>query len=108
MSTLVQPRRLTGRENLGLTLLFAAPAAMSLFASYALMHDWLYSTSALWFIYEISYYLGILGAVLAASLTVVQAARRHISITSLWSMGIVTAVAVLLVWYAAHIFHSPW
>ena len=108
MSTLVQPREMTGPENLALTLLFAAPSALSLFASYAVMHDWLYSTSALWFIYEISFYLGILGAVLAGSLTAVQAARRHIPAAFLWLMGISTAAAVSIVWYAAHIFHSPW
>jgi hypothetical protein len=108
MSTLVEPRKMTGPENLALTLLFAAPSALSLFASYAVMHDWLYSTSALWFIYEISFYLGVLGAVLAGSLTTVQVARRELPAAFLWLMGISTAAAVLIVWYAAHIFRSPW
>jgi hypothetical protein len=108
MASIDHTRRLSGPENLALTLLFAVPSALSLFASYAVMHDWLYSTSALWLIYEISFYLGILGVVLAGSLIAVQVVSRRISRAFFWMMGISTAVNALFVWYAAHIFRSPW
>ena len=108
MAAIEQPRRLSGSQNLALTLLFMAPSTMCLFASYALVHEWLFSASALWLVYETSLYLGIVGAVLAGSLTVAQVARRHISVAFVWLMGIVTAATVWIVWYAAHIYRSPW
>jgi hypothetical protein len=108
MAAIQQERRLSGPENLALTLLFMVPAAMALFASYALAHGWLFSTSALWFIYEISSYLGTCCAVLAAALTILQWSRRRISMAFISLMGVATAGAILIVWYAAHIYRNPW
>jgi hypothetical protein len=108
MSPVSEPRRLSGPESLALTILFAFPAALSVFASYGLVHRWLYSTSALWFFYEISLYLGISGACFAGAFTIVQLIRRHIAAPFVLSMGLATAAAVALVWYAVHIYRDPW
>src|ERR1700683_3204950 len=108
MVAIDQPRRMRDSQHLSLTLLFMAPSTKCLFASYALLHEWLYSASALWLVYETSLYLGMVGAVLAGSLTVAQAAHRRIPIAFVWLMGIVTAATVWIVWYAAHIYRSPW
>lgn len=108
MAAIQQERQLSGPEHLAFTLLLMVPAGLALFASYALAHGWLFSTSALWFIYEISFYLGICGAVLAAVLTILQLSRRRVSMAFIWLMGIATAGAILIVWYAAHIYKNPW
>jgi cytochrome c biogenesis protein CcdA len=108
MAAIDQQRRLTGPENLALTLLFMAPAVISLFASYALAHAWEFSTSALWFVYEVSFFLGICGACVAGTLTIVQLSRRHIPAPFVCLMGVVTLGAIAIVWYAAHIYRNPW
>lgn len=108
MAAMVEPRRLSGPENLALTLLLLAPAALSLFASYAIRHRWEFSASALWFVYQISFFLGICGAALAAALIVRQLSDRHIPVAFVWLMATATGGAVAIVWYAAHIYSNPW
>ncbi len=106
--SLIERRPLTGPGLLAITVLLMLPAALSLFASYAVTNHWLYSDSALWFVYEISFYLGIFGAIVAGALTVVQATRHRISRAIVCLMGVATVAALALVSYAAYIFKSPW
>ncbi len=107
METILQPRRLGGPGMLAFTLLFVAPSVMALFTAYALAHQAFYFVSALWFIYEVSFYLGAVGAASAMVMTVVGV-RRNVPHVFVWLMGIAVAAAVLFEWYALHIYRNPW
>ena len=108
METVLQPRKLGGPGMLAFTLLFVAPSVLAFFTSYALVHRTFYFVSALWFVYEVSFYLGAAGAALAFAMMVVCVARRKIPLAFLWLMGIAAVAAVLFEWYASHIYRNPW
>jgi hypothetical protein len=108
MSVIVQVRELDGSGMLALAFLFMAPSALALFASYVLLHGALYYASALWFVYEISFYLGIVGICLTVALVITSSLHRGIPGVFVWLMGVVAIASAFLDWYAAHIYRSPW
>ncbi|HXR25747.1 MAG TPA: hypothetical protein VN742_10335 [Candidatus Binataceae bacterium] len=108
MSAIVQDRKLSGPGAFSLTLLLITPSVVAFFASSALAHEARFPASALWFIYEISLYVGCLGVGVAAALTVIEAIRRQISPVFPCLMGISVIVGISLLWYARHIFRTPW
>ena len=101
-------RRANGPYRFAIALMCVAPCAVALFASSALAHRAQFSYSGLWFIYEISFFVGCLGIAITAVMTVVEAVRRQISAIFPWLMGIFAAVGIFLLWYAGHIYQNPW
>jgi hypothetical protein len=83
------------------------PAALSVFVSAQITGN-AYHSSALWFMYQVSQYLGMIGIVVAASLTVVKASDGKSSRIAVMLMGFSVLLSVFLLWYAVHIYRSPW
>jgi hypothetical protein len=92
---------------LGVTMLMCLPAMLAVFVS-AQMVDGTYRSSALWFMYQVSQYLGVVGIIVAAALTIIKACECRISRIALTLMGFSVLLAVFLLWYAVHIYRSPW
>jgi hypothetical protein len=108
MSAIAQVRQVGGPGMLAIALILMSPSALALFASYMLVHRALYYVSALWFVYEISFYLGVLGVCLTVVLAIGEAVQRRIPSVFVWLMGIVALAATFFDWYASHIYLSPW
>jgi hypothetical protein len=108
MDAVLHQRRSGGGRPLTLALLLLLPAGMALFSSYALVHRALYSVSALWFMYEISLYLGIAGSIVAVGTTIREAVRCRIHLACVLLMGISALASIGLVFYAVHIYRNPW
>ena len=108
MDALAQDRHPNGPYRLAIALMCIAPCAVALFASAALAHRAQFSYSGLWFIYEVSFFVGCVGVAIATVMAIVEAFRRRISPIFPWLMGIFAAVGIFLLWYAGHIFHNPW
>jgi hypothetical protein len=101
-----QPRA-GGYGLCGVTVLLCLPAAFAVFTSAAIARGST-SNSALWFMYQVSQYIGVLGIIVAAALTVIKASECRISRVAVVIMGFFVAVAVFLLWYSIHIYRSPW
>ena len=65
-------------------------------------------TSALWFIYQVAEYIGIVGIVVGTVLTLIKATDGTISKFYVGLMGVSVMLSVFLLWYAFHIYRSPW
>ena len=108
MSAIMRDRKLSGAGALSLTLLLITPSVIAFFASAALAHEADFPSSALWFLYNNSLYIGYVGAVVAGILTVFEAVQGQISRVFIWLMGASVIAAVLLLWYAHHVYRNPW
>lgn len=108
MDTPAHDRRNSGPYRLALTLMCIAPCAVALFASSALAHRAKFSASGLWFIYEVSFFVGCVGIGIAAIMAVIEAFRRQIPAAFPWLMGISAVIGIFLLWYAGHIYENPW
>jgi hypothetical protein len=62
----------------------------------------------MWFLYQVSMYLSILGLTVTAVLTVIYGAQRMISRIFVALMGLLVILGGLVLWYAIHIYRSPW
>lgn len=100
--------RPSGSYRLALALMCIAPCAIALFVSSALAHRIRFSYSGLWFIYEVSFFVGCIGVAVTAIMAVVETRRRQISVVFSWLMGISVVVGIFLLWYARHIYKNPW
>jgi hypothetical protein len=58
--------------------------------------------------YQVSQYIGMIGIVVAAALTVIKASDRTTSRIAVMLMGFSVLLSVFLLWYAMHIYRSPW
>jgi uncharacterized membrane protein len=58
--------------------------------------------------YQVSQYIGVVGIIVAASLTVFKASEGKSSRIAVTLMGCSVLLAVFLLWYAVHIYRSPW
>jgi hypothetical protein len=58
--------------------------------------------------YQVSQYIGMLGIVVAAALTVIKASDGTTSRIAVMLMGFSVLLSVFLLWYAMHIYRSPW
>jgi hypothetical protein len=96
-----------GYAMFGVTMLLCLPAALSVFVSAQITGN-AYHSSALWFMYQVSQYIGMIGIVVAASLTVVKASDGKSSRIAVMLMGFSVLLSVFLLWYAVHIYRSPW
>jgi len=108
MNAPAQDPRPNGPYRFAIALMCIAPCGVALFASAALAHRAQFSYSGLWFIYEVSFFVGCVGVAIATIMAIVEAVRRQISAIFPWLMGIFAAVGILLLWYAGHIFQNPW
>jgi hypothetical protein len=90
-----------------ITLLLCVPSAFAVFSSSALGQGGT-GSSALWFIFQVSQYIGVVGILVAAALTVMKASEGKISRVAVGLMTLSVFLAVFLQWYAVHIYRSPW
>ena len=108
MCAFIPERRLGGASTLAISLLLVTPAVTAFYASSAIAHEAELPTSALWFVYETSLYIGCLGVLVVAGLTVSAAMGHRIHRVFVWLTGIAAAGGASLLWYAVHIYRSPW
>src|SRR5580693_7955168 len=101
-----EPRR-GGYGMFGVTMLFCLPAMLNVFVSAEISGN-SYHSSALWFMYQVTQYIGVLGIIVGAALTIIKASERKISRIAVILMGFSVLLSVFLLWYAVHIYRSPW
>lgn len=89
------------------TLLLCLPSLFAVFSSSALGKGGT-GSSALWFIFQVSQYIGAIGIVVAAALTIMKASEGKISRVAVGLMVVSVSLAVFLQWFAVHIYRSPW
>lgn len=108
MATFVPEEKSRGPARFALSLLLIVPAILSFLASAAISRDTEFPASSLWLAYEISWYIGILGAAIVVGMTVTAATRHTIPGPFVWLMGVVAAAGIFFIWYASHIYKTPW
>ncbi len=101
-----QPRS-GGYGMFGVTMLLCLPAMLAVFVSAQITGN-SYHSSALWFMYQVSQYLGVIGIIVASALTIIKASEGNISRIAVMLMGFSVLLSVFLLWYAVHIYRSPW
>jgi len=89
------------------TLLMCLPSLFAVFSSMQVANGGV-GTSALWFIYQVSQAIGIVGVIVAAVLTTIKATDGTISKIYVGLMTASVLSSVFLLWYAFHIYRSPW
>ena|SRR5271154_5851932 len=89
------------------TLLLCLPSLFALFSSMAIATGGM-GSSALWFIYQVSQYIGIVGILVGAVLTIIKATDGTISKFYVALMGVSVLLSIFFLWYAFHIYRSPW
>jgi len=97
-----------GVTTLLFTLLLVSPCFFAWACSWVISQGGPNSHSGMWFIYQVSQYLAYLGLVVALVLTIINAKESAISriIVVLMAISIVSGISAL--WYAVHIYRSPW
>lgn len=103
--------RSSGKGGVGLflvSLVLGLPSLLAFYSSWLISRGGSHPLSAVWFLYEISLNIGFIAAAVAAGLTVIVATRRTISVTFICLMGMSVAGSIFMLWYAGHIFRSPW
>jgi hypothetical protein len=89
------------------TLLLCLPSLFAVFSSMEVATGGV-GSSALWFIYQVSEYIGIVGIIVGTVLTLIKATDGTISTLYVALMGVSVMLSVFLLWYAFHIYRSPW
>lgn len=97
-----------GVTTLLFTLLLVSPCFFAWASSYVISQGGPTSHSGMWFMYQVSQYLACLGLVVAAVLTIINVKQPAVSriIVFLMTISIVSGISAL--WYAVHIYRSPW
>jgi hypothetical protein len=97
-----------GVSTLLFTLLLVSPCFFAWACSWVISQGGPNSHSGMWFIYQVSQYLSYLGLAVAMVLTIMNAKEAAISwiIVFLMAISIVSGISAL--WYAVHIYRSPW
>jgi|ERR1700683_2378240 hypothetical protein len=97
-----------GVTTLLFTLLLVSPCFFAWACSWVISQGGPNSHSGMWFIYQVSQYLAYLGLIVALVLTIVNVKQAAISriIVFLMALSIVSGISAL--WYAVHIYRSPW
>jgi len=108
MATFVQAESARGPARFALSLLLIAPAILSFLASAAISRNTEFPASSLWLVYQVSWYIGMMGTAIVVGMTVSAAMRQGVSSIFVWLMGIVSAAGIFLIWYASHIYKTPW
>jgi hypothetical protein len=89
------------------TLLLCLPSLFAVFSSMQIAVGGM-GSSALWFIYQVSEYVGLVGIIVGAVLTIIKATDGTISRICVGLMGCSVVLSIFLLWYAFHIYRSPW
>jgi hypothetical protein len=97
-----------GLGLLGATVLLCLPSLFAVFTSSAIAQSGGTGSSALWFMFQVSQYVGSIGSVVAAALIVLKVSEGQISRIAIGLMTISVLAAIFLQWYAIHIYRSPW
>jgi len=58
--------------------------------------------------YQVSQYVGVIGIIVGAALTIIKASEGKISRVAVSLMGFSVPLSAFLLWYAVHIYRSPW
>lgn len=97
-----------GVTTLLFTLLLVSPCFFAWASSYVISQGGPNSHSGMWFLYQVSQYLACLGLAVAAVLTIINVKQPAVSriIVLLMAISIVSGISAL--WYAVHIYRSPW
>jgi hypothetical protein len=103
----MEQSRSGGFGMFGVTMLLCLPAMLAVFVSAQISGN-SYHSSALWFMYQVSQYIGVIGIIVAATLTIIKASEGKISRVAVTLMGFSVLLSVFLLWYAIHIYRSPW
>jgi hypothetical protein len=93
---------------LGATALLCLPSLFAVFSSRAIAQGGGTGSSALWFMFQVSQYVGGIGIVVAAVLIIMKASEAKISRIAIGLMTVAVLAAIFLQWYAIHIYRSPW
>lgn len=93
---------------LGATALLCLPSVFAVFSSSAIATSGGQGSSALWFMFQVSQYVGGIGILVGASLIVMKASEGKISRIAIGLMTVSVLGAIFLQWYAIHIYRSPW
>ena len=97
-----------GPATLAVALLLLTPSIVAFFASSAAEHGADLPASGLWFMYEMSFYIGCAGVAIVIALTTSAAIAHRISRVFVWLMTVSVVGGASLLWYAAHIYRNPW
>jgi len=103
----MEQSRSGGYGLFGVTMLMCLPAALAVFVSAEISGN-SYHSSALWFMYQVSQYIGVIGIIVGAALTIIKASEGKISRVAVSLMGFSVLLSAFLLWYAVHIYRSPW
>ncbi|MGO9589553.1 MAG: hypothetical protein ACLP3K_05835 [Candidatus Acidiferrales bacterium] len=108
MSAFEQGRRMSGPAMLAVALLLLTPSIVAFFASSAAVQGADLPASALWFMYEISLYIGGAGVAIVVALTISAAIAHRISRVFVWLMAMSVVGGASLLWHSSHIYRNPW
>ena len=97
-----------GVTTLLFTLLLVSPCFFAWASSYVISQGGPNSHSGMWFLYQVSQYLACLGLAVAAVLTIINVKQPAISRIIVFLMAISIAGGISALWYAVHIYRSPW
>src|ERR1700722_3219299 len=97
-----------GVTTLLFTLLLVSPCFFAWASSYVISQGGPNSHSGMWFLYQVSQYLACLGLAVAAVLTIINVKQPAVSRTIVFLMAISIAGGISALWYAVHIYRSPW
>jgi hypothetical protein len=97
-----------GVTTLLYTLLLVSPCFFAWACSWVISQGGPNSHSGMWFIYQVSQYLAYLGLVVAVVLTIINAKQAVISRTVVFLMTLSIVSGISALWYAVHIYRSPW
>jgi type III secretory pathway component EscS len=89
------------------TLLLSLPSLFAVFSSMQLANGGV-GTSALWFIFQVSESVGVVGVIVGAVLTIIKATDGTISRFYVGLMGCSVVLSIFFLWYAFYIYRSPW
>jgi hypothetical protein len=98
----------SGFPTLLFTVLLVSPCFFAWASSYVISQGGAGSHSGMWFMYQVSQYIAYLGLVVAVVLTVINGSQRTISRIFIFLMAVLIASGISALWYATHIYRSPW
>lgn len=103
----METRRSGGGGFVLATLLLCLPSLFAVFSSIQVANGGV-GTSALWFIFQVAESVGVVGIIVGAVLTIIKATDGTISRFYVGLMGCSVVLSIFLLWYAFHIYRSPW
>jgi hypothetical protein len=97
-----------GVTTLLFTVLLISPCFFAWASSYVISQGGINSHSGMWFLYQVSQYLAYLGLLVALVLTIIHGSQQRMSRIFVFLMALLIASGISALWYATHIYRSPW